>query len=281
METQESVIEQQAPEPLFIIPIRDFIFKVLFGIKEFMASFLMAILDLPEEEYADLQITDPSQQPEYVGGKLNILDLKLFTKSGKIINIEIQTNDTAEIRERIVYALCKAMSLQLRAGMKYKKLERVIGIQITDFVLLGEEPETRFHNKYGFSNLESHKVFSDIIEMHILELPKVPKEAMDGDSNMLANWLRFLGAKSPEEVDMAAQASPIIQKAALEYRKISSDERMQWLEKQYIENAWREQDMLNMAYNDGDNHAVKNRNDELLIYINNGGSLEQLKKMLQ
>jgi predicted transposase/invertase (TIGR01784 family) len=253
METKK--METTQTEPLFIVPIRDFIFKVLFGMKKFMASFLLAVLNLPQNEYEDLQYADPEQQPEYPGGKRNIVDLKLYTKSGKIINIEIQTNDTAEIKERMIYALCKSMSLQLRSGEKYKKLEKVIGIQITDFALLkGKDERNEFHNMYTFMNEKTHTVFSDIIEMHILELPKVPKD-MTGD-DMLVYWTLFLGAKNQEEMDMIAQLNPVIKDAAIELRKISANEKMQWLEKQYVENEWREQDMMNTAYNNGLNIGI-------------------------
>jgi predicted transposase/invertase (TIGR01784 family) len=214
--------------------------------KKFMSSFLMAVLNLPHDEYEDLQYVNPDQQPEYPDGKRNIVDLKLYTKSGKIINIEIQTNDTTEIKERMVYALCKAMSLQLHSGDKYKKLEKVIGIQLTDFTLLkGKDEKDEFHNVYTFMNEKTHTIFSDIIEMHILELPKAPKDMTGND--MPVYWTQFLGAKSQKEVDMVAQLNPVIKDAAIELRKISADEKMQWLEKQYVENEWREQDMINTA----------------------------------
>jgi predicted transposase/invertase (TIGR01784 family) len=102
-------------------------------------------------------------------------------------------------------------------------------------------------------NTNSHKVFSDILEMHTLELPKVSDEVREGKERALAEWLRFLRAKNREEVAMAEKARPIIGEAVGRYRQLSVDERMQWLEKQRVEEEWLQQDMLQTAINKGRN----------------------------
>jgi predicted transposase/invertase (TIGR01784 family) len=262
----------------FIPPIRDFILKQIWGNPDdtaFLASFLQSALDLPPEEYRKIEIADPNIQKEHETAKLSIVDLKLHTGSGQIIDIEIQAWDTNEIRERMVFTLAKIFAAQLRSGSKYKDLKRVISIQITDFNLLkkNEEPAEFYHNKYLFKNERSGKMFSNIVEMHLLELPKVPKKGAENRGDMLENWLRFLSAKNDEEVEMAAQTSPIIKQAVGRYKVLSADERMQMLEEQRIKDEWLYQDLLNTA--------VKNREHEILDFINNGGSMEQLKDMLR
>jgi predicted transposase/invertase (TIGR01784 family) len=233
----------------FIPPVRDFIVKGIFGDPgniEFAESFLKSTLELPPEEYQKLEIADPNLQREHETDKLGIVDLKLFTKSGKIIDVEIQSSDTMEIRERMVFTLAKTLASQLHSGSRYRELKRVIDIQIADFDLLepGEEPDDCYHNTYLFMNKRSGKLFTNIVEMHLLELSKVPK---DGNGDMLANWMRFIGAKNPEEVDMAAKTSPIIKKAVGRYKTLTGDERIQMLEEQRIKDEWFQQDLLNTA----------------------------------
>jgi predicted transposase/invertase (TIGR01784 family) len=187
---------------LFIPPVRDFIFKEIFGDPndtEFSKSLLQSTLDLPPEDYEHLEVADPNLQKQSEDGKLSILDLKLHTKNGDIIDIEIQTSDTLEIRERLIFNLAKTLVEQLHSGDRYKKLKRVIGIQITTFNLLKEteEPSEYYHNEYLLRNKRSGKTFSDLIELHLLELNKVQKTE-NGSSDMLTNWMRFIGAKTPE-----------------------------------------------------------------------------------
>ena len=64
--------------------------------------------------------------------------------------------------------------------------------------------------------------FSDIIEIHTLELSKLP-EAADGTD--LYDWAKFIAAEPEEELQMAAERNPQVQKAVLKLRELSADER--------------------------------------------------------
>jgi hypothetical protein len=59
--------------------------------KNILSDFLKAVLPgLAQEEFEELAIADPHLKREFAGDKLEILDVKLRTKSGKSIDIEIQ-----------------------------------------------------------------------------------------------------------------------------------------------------------------------------------------------
>jgi predicted transposase/invertase (TIGR01784 family) len=163
----------ETKQRLFIAPIRDFIFKQLFGDRNNTAplvSFLLSVLDLPRAEYEHIELADPELQREYAADKLSVIDLKLYTTSGRVIDIEIQTCDTGEIKQRIVFSTAKALAFQLRSGKAYRELRQVISIQITNFVLLDDEPDDQYHNVILLMNKRSHKVFSDMMELHFLEI---------------------------------------------------------------------------------------------------------------
>jgi hypothetical protein len=68
--------------------------------------------------------------------------------------------------------------------------------------------------------LELEVEFSDLIEIHTLELPKIPETA----DNYLWHWLRFLRAESREDLEMVAQASPNIKKTVVKLLELSEDE---------------------------------------------------------
>ena len=73
-------------------PTNDFVFKLLFGDdrhKSMLIDMLKSFVNLPDEEY-ELVFLDTYLKPQHEEDKMGILDIKVSTKTGKIIDIEIQ-----------------------------------------------------------------------------------------------------------------------------------------------------------------------------------------------
>ena len=74
-----------------ILPAKsDIIFKLLFGDErniDLLTDLLKSVLDLPEDEYDEVKIVDPHLLREFDDDKLGILDVKVKTTSGKVIDI--------------------------------------------------------------------------------------------------------------------------------------------------------------------------------------------------
>jgi predicted transposase/invertase (TIGR01784 family) len=64
-------------------------------------------------------------------------------------------------------------------------------------------------------------VLSEVLEIHTVELPKVP--VVDDGSRLWA-WSRFMAARSEEELDMAAAANPRVAEAVQRVRFFTADE---------------------------------------------------------
>ena len=107
---------------------------------------------------------------------------------------------------------------QVHAGDSYKKIEKVITILITDFTLIKDSPA--YKNRYQFRS-EEGSVFSDTMEIVVLELPKIPKES---DQSALYNWLQFFRSKSEEEYMQVALQNVNIGKAVALLKEFSEDE---------------------------------------------------------
>ena len=76
-------------------PTDDWIFKLPFG------DLLKSFVELPDEEY-DLIYLDPHLKRERKEDKLGILDVKVRTKTGKIVHIEIQVEPIfPEVKEHL------------------------------------------------------------------------------------------------------------------------------------------------------------------------------------
>jgi predicted transposase/invertase (TIGR01784 family) len=90
-------------------------------------------------------------------------------------------------------------------------------------VLIRNNP--RYHNRFTLYDPESETEFTDLIEIHTLELPKLPEKA----DNYLWHWMRFLRAESKEDFDMVAQASPKLKKVVGRLLELSQNKRAQML----------------------------------------------------
>ena len=201
----------------------DVIFRLFFADErnaEDLTDFLKAILDLPEDDYQEIEVADPHLLPDYVGDKLAVIDIKLHTKSRKIIHIEIQLKVTPEMRERIVFYDAKLITEQVGSGDKYAEIRKVVSIIITDETLIPNSP--RYHHRFTFYDPDAAVEFTDLVEIHTIELPKLPANS---DGTTLYDWAKFIDAETEEELDMVAQRNPQVGRAAVKLRALSADER--------------------------------------------------------
>ena len=178
-------------------PTSDFVFKMIFGDERnasMLIDFLKSLLDLPDEEY-ELTFLDPYVKPEFDGDKLGILDVKVGTATGKIINIEIQVNPIENIGERISFYKSKLITEQIGEGESYSVIQRVICICITDYLMFPSVSE--YWNPMVFSNPANGLVFEGIPEeIHTLELAKV---SADNDGSAKWAWLQFLRSRQKSD----------------------------------------------------------------------------------
>ena len=174
-------------------PKVDFVFKNIFGSEkhpEILISFLNAILK-PKMPIVGVEIKGTEINKQFVEDKYSRLDVKATTSNNEIINIEIQLKDEYNMIKRSLYYLSKMYEEQLGEGEDYSNLRRTICINILNFKYLKTDC---FHTGYGLKEIYTNEELTDIIEMHFIEVPKLPPEA--DASDMLVAWIEFL--KDPE-----------------------------------------------------------------------------------
>ena len=205
------------------LPVKsDVIFRLFFADErnvEFLIGFLKSVLRLPEDDYDKIEIVDPHLLREYAEDKLAILDIKLRSKSRKIIHIEIQLI-ASQIRERIIYYDAKLITEQIGSGDHYDVIKKVISILIIDDKLIPEDQ--KYHHRFTLYDPEAGIEFSDLLEINTLELLKLPKNA---DGTALYDWASFIAAERKEELDMVAERNPEVKKAVVKLLELSEDER--------------------------------------------------------
>lgn len=96
-------------------PKSDPVFKQIFGENrnlDILQNFLQSVLDLPPEEYRRLELADPFLKGSGPDEKMSILDIKVHTASGIIIDVEIQLWNDPDMKERMVWYLAKMIAGQ-------------------------------------------------------------------------------------------------------------------------------------------------------------------------
>jgi predicted transposase/invertase (TIGR01784 family) len=209
-------------EPLS--PKNEFVFKKLFadpGHIEILIAFLASVLDISPDELVGLELVEAHILGDAPGDKECILDIRVVTRDGTAINVEIQLRPMRKMRMRILFYCSRLLAGQVRAGDNYQGMRKAVCIVIVDYNLIDESPE-RYHHCFRMYDREAGVEFSDAQEIHTLELSKLPKAS---DGGPLLNWLHFLAAKTEEEFEMAAQKDAAVGKAWTALKELSADEK--------------------------------------------------------
>ena len=108
---------------------------------------------------------------------------------------------------------------QVGINKKYSNIKKCIGINILDFDYIKDTQ--RFHTVYHISEDTEHIKYTDILEIHIVELPKLPT---NDDGTDLYDWIKFIKAENKGEFEMLAQQSQYLQRAYETLEEISADQ---------------------------------------------------------
>jgi predicted transposase/invertase (TIGR01784 family) len=207
-----------------VSPLYDFAFAQIFGSKENLGTtraFLKTLLDIPEDDYDQLAVDDPTLKRFFKKDKKGVVDLKLTTKSGRIIHIELQVKKKPHLRSRIMYYAARLLGDQLKKGGKYGEIHQVVSIVICNHVLL--EEEDAYINEYGLRNRKGRS-FTDLLKVVILELPKLP----ENEDEAVWPWLQFFKCKKQEEFEMLARKHPELKEAVSCVKTMSFGEQWRW-----------------------------------------------------
>jgi len=207
-----------------ILPVKsDVVFRLFFADErniESLVSFLKSVLKLSEDDYNEIEIIDPHLLREYNEDKLAIIDVKLKTKSRKIIHIEIQLKVTPELKNRIILYDSKLITEQIGSGDNFDVIKKVVSIVITNETIIYDSPN--YHHRFTLYDSGAQIELTDIIEIHTLELNKLPKKS---DGTELYDWAMFIAAETEEDLSMLTENNPQIRRAVVKLRELSADER--------------------------------------------------------
>ncbi|MCL1949825.1 MAG: Rpn family recombination-promoting nuclease/putative transposase [Turicibacter sp.] len=200
--------------------VNDIVFKTFFaseGGAELLRHFLCAALKIPLEKLKGILIKNPEIKRDSIEQRNIILDLLLELADGQKIHVEVQVGKHAFFKHRIIYQHARLATDQLESGDDFE-LQKQISLVIMDFVLFKENPEV-FHNQFLWRN-EQGMAFTDITEIHTVELPKVPQLA---DTDEL-NWYDLFRARNEADFKRIAGKSQIMAKAVKHLEQILTND---------------------------------------------------------
>ena len=177
-----------------------------------MISFLNAMLYDAQPTIEDLEIIDPYAAPSVTGLKDTYLDVKAKITGNKTVIIEMQVINVEAFTKRVVYNAAKTYATQLRPREGYSKLNPLIALTITDFILF--ENTEKFLTHFVFKELEENfEYYNREIELVFVELPKFNKE-LEQVENIIQSWIYFIkNAPLFEEIPEKFASIPEIQTA--------------------------------------------------------------------
>ncbi|WP_026364354.1 Rpn family recombination-promoting nuclease/putative transposase [Brachyspira innocens] len=185
------------------------------------------------EEVYNLKIINPHNLPENINLKESVLDVKAITKENKKIIIEIQLSGNIDFVKRIYYYISKNIVSELNENESYDIISQVISINFVNFNMDFYD-EGKAHRCFKLIDTQNHNVSLDIIQMHIIEIPRFIKILNSSDTddikkNKILSWIEFFTVKDLEEVkDKLKEVNGIMPKVIDKYERfISSKEEME------------------------------------------------------
>ena len=122
-----------------------------------------------------------------------------------------------------MYYLDKMYVDQIKEGDDYDVMEKCIHIGILNFIMFPEDKE--YYSRFHLWEDTRKMMYSDKLEIHILELPKIFKN--DYADNELLNWAKFFSIENRKELDEMLEKNEYIDKACEKVIQISADEMKQ------------------------------------------------------
>ncbi|MBF0342091.1 MAG: Rpn family recombination-promoting nuclease/putative transposase, partial [Magnetococcales bacterium] len=194
----------------YIDPRIDFAFKKIFGseeAKDILISFLESLLGLEgEKRIAELTILDPFLAPRLQDLKSTILDVRCKDQRGVSYIVEMQIEKVPAFLKRIQYNSAKAYVQQIARGQDYPRLNQVIAITLSDFIMFkGFSHPVSCHESR--ETITGQSCLQDIVH-YFIELPKFDK-ALEACSAGVDKWIYFIKhADSMEQVPAALNLPP-------------------------------------------------------------------------
>lgn len=206
---------------MIVSPKYDDFVKEMFRNETIRRYFLGDILGISQKKIRSVKLRNTFLRKRYRRQKLGILDILLELNNDEKINIELQVKFVKNWDKRQLFYLTRLYGEDLLIGENYDRLKKCIGISILDFNLTDRRT---YHSVYRLRDKEGYE-FSDILELHVIEL----KKELTGQGEV-DDWIRFFNVEKEEDLRMIRTKNPGILEAigALKRMSMSNPVRLRY-----------------------------------------------------
>ena len=217
--TSQSKTLKEKQEDFIMLPTVDFCFKELMQNDNIRKNIIAALLNLPSSEVENTELMPTILRKESKDDKYGILDVRVRLKDGEQIDFEMQVEAFDCWANRSVYYLSKMYAGEIKEGEGYDC--KCIHVSILAYDHFRDDKEC--YRRIAFCDTKTGKLYTDLMEMHILELSKLPLEEKNETS--LLQWMRFLGGKTRKDFEEMAKKNSELEEAYDVLDKLSADEK--------------------------------------------------------
>ena len=208
-------------DDFIMLPTVDFCFKELMQNENIRKGIVAALLKLHPEDVEKTDLMPTILQKQYEDDKYGILDVRVKLKNGVQIDFEMQVVYYDYWANRSAYYLGKMYVDQISEGDSYDRLQKCIQVSILDHTYF--QDDEKCYRRIALCDTETGKEYTDLLEMHILELSKLPPEQKNETD--LLQWMRFLGGKCREDFKKMAENNSTFEEAYDVLDRLSADEK--------------------------------------------------------
>jgi predicted transposase/invertase (TIGR01784 family) len=213
-----------------ISPRIDFAFKIIFERNTDLLMGLINAIVSEKDQVSEIEVKNPNNLKTSSKNKFSILDIKAKNVLGTWYTIEMQINNDFDYLSRSLYYWSKVYVDQLKESESYDKLNKVISIHLLNYTM--DNDSASYHNVYQIRHEESHELLTDALELHYVELPKVPedmkeiKTTLDRWATLLAKGENYTLETLPKELSSEALVKKAM--AVFETTQFTEDEWMMY-----------------------------------------------------
>jgi len=221
----ETVIKKEAGsvmEEFLMKPKVDFAFKEIMFDTDALKGFVASVMKLDPAKIRSVTILNTDLRKVHAEDKQGILDVNVLMNDDTEIDIEIQLMELRIWPNRSLFYLAKKYVDQIKEGDSYSVFNKCVSISILDFKLFKEE--SSFYSCFHITEDTRRFLYTDRMEFHVIELPKLPED-LKGGSDPLLLWAKFISSEKKEDFEMLAEMNEGINSAYKRLKVISQDDK--------------------------------------------------------
>ena len=237
----------------------DYLFKRTFGYVGQEHITKMFLRDLFLEEVDEVSLDNCTiTEKDIMTDKMGIMDIKAVIHKNIQCNIEMQVVAQDDIEKRILFYMSSEFKKNISRGDEYKELNKTIAVLVADFELKNISNVPKYATKWNFREENYPEVIlTDMMEIYIIELPKLTKYANNTNKERLNLWAEFI--KNPEvniminenDDEKTVETKETIKEAQEKYEQLQEDKHEMELAELRLKYILDQNSIRNSGYREG------------------------------